>query len=298
VATRTSTAVATRFDKLLVALQPSARDVERTQKHVSTIRTRIQSRFEVSKTLWVGSHAKQTAIRSISDVDLFVVLRRDELKRGDGYVQPKTLLKWLRDELDACFRQTWVGRDGMAVVVAFGQGQHSVDVVPAMYLGQHPSGMPLFDIPHPENRWLTTSPEAHQRFFRNANERTGRRLQRIVQLIKHWLHSRAKPIPLQSFHIEMVLAAAGLGLMQGSYSDHLANALRVLAIRNGAALRDPLGISGNIPAANTDVQREVVKKALKHAASHAIAATHAEQQGDTQEAIRQWQIVFNDAFPR
>lgn len=296
--TRTSTAVATRFDKLLEALQPSPRDVERSQKHVSTIRTRIQNRFEVSKTLWVGSHAKQTAIRSISDIDVFVVLRRDELKRGDGYVQPKTVLKWVRDELDDCFRQTWVGRDGMAVVVAFGQGQYSVDVVPAMYLGQHGSGMPLFEIPHPENRWLTTSPEAHQRFFRDANERAGRRLQRIVQLVKHWLHSRVNPIPLQAFHIEMVLAAAGSGSTPGSYSYHLANALRALAIRKGAALRDPLGISGSILAAKTDAKRELVTKALKHAAAHAVAAVHAENRGDTHEAIRQWQIVFNDAFPR
>jgi len=186
----------------------------------------------------------------------------------------------------------------MAVVVAFGQGQHSVDVVPAIYVGQHRSKVPLYDIPHPDNRWLRTSPEAHQRFFRDANERTGRRLQRIVQLLKHWLHSRAKPIALQSFHIEMVLAKVGSGAMPGSYSYHLMNAFRTLSMRKGAALQDPLGISGFIPAVKSDAKREAVAKALKYAADHAVAAFSAEEQGDTQEAIRQWQIVFNDHFPK
>jgi hypothetical protein len=67
--------------------------------------------------------------------------------------------------------------------------------------------------------------------------------------------------------------------------------------RDGAAFRDPSGVSGLVPAVGTEPQREVVVRALGYTAQHASAAYTAENDGDTAEAIRQWRIVFGEWFP-
>jgi len=72
---------------------------------------------------------------------------------------------------------------------------------------------------------------------------------------------------------------------------------QVLARRNGAAIRDPV-LGGLIKAADSDAKRVRLAAALEYASLHAGHAFSAELIGDTQEAIRQWRIVFNDRFPK
>lgn len=294
---RTKAAVSRRFTRLLVELEPTSGEVARSQLHLRSIRASLRRNFNLAGTDWFGSHAKRTAIRTYSDLDLLAKIRREELKRGDGYLSSTTLLGWVRDALTARYPNTAVGRDGLAVVVNFGSGRYAVDVVPGTYAGPDAQGRPIFHIPDGKGGWLPTSPAAHQAFFTARDLRTGGRLRRIVRLLKHWRRSRAVPIQLSSFHAEMVLAGEGVGAVPGSYSQHLAHALTVLAQRNGAALTDPVGVAHLIPSTTKPAQRDMVAAALRRDANHALLGWEAENTGNTQEALYRWGVVFNGSFP-
>ena len=293
----TAARVATRFSTLLTRLEPLESEVARARTRIALIRARLTAQFHTSKVAPIGSHSKGTAIRGVSDVDVLAVLRREQLRRGDGYVSSDTLLNWIRDDLDQRFASTVVGRNGLAVTLRFGGGEHGVDVVPAVYDRPLANGHPLYLIPDGNGGWLNTAPSAHERYLRDANLRSGGKLIRLVRLLKHWRATRTPSIPLSSFHLELVLASEGVAEQVAGYSTLVTSALATLADREGAALRDPLHISGLVSAAATAAQRERLVTALDGAVANAVAAYEAEQAGQLSEALYRWELVFNRTFP-
>lgn len=290
--------VAQRFVELIRRIQPRPLEVARARTRLQGIRTRLSASFPISRVVLTGSHTKGTAVRSFSDVDIFVVLRRDAVRWGSGYVSSATLLRQVRDDLQSRFPSTEIRRDEMSIVVEFSQGDHAVDVVPAIFRSPTQSGYPLFSIPDGSGGWLDTSPDLHFKYLRDADARSGGKLKRVIQLVKWWRVCRTPNVPLLSFHIEMALALSRAAVGAAPYSQVLALGFNVMNIRRGAALRDPCGVSGLIPAAKTEAQRNSVDGSLNHAAWHSSEAFAAEDRGDWREAVRQWDIVFNGYFPR
>lgn len=287
--------ISDRFQRLLQGIQPTERELATYDSHRSTVRQRVLTAFPGSEVEVIGSHARNTAISGSSDLDLMLKLRRDEARWGGSTVSSDTILRRVRDDLQARYGATDIRRDGQAVAVKFGGGAFSVDVVPAMF-AQMFEGRPAYVIPDGAGGWLTTSPQAHNRYLAEENNRSRGKLRSIAQLIKFWRECRSPKIPLQSFHVELVLASEGICAGVKSYAECLADAFDALAARNGRALQDPIGISGLIPAANTPAKRSAVANALASAADHATRACEAEHNRNTPEAVRQWNIVFNNSF--
>ena len=50
--------------------------------------------------------------------------------------------------------------------------------------------------------------------------------------------------------------------------------------------------------AKTLAQQEQVLRSVLFARDHAVAALNAEDDGDYQEALRQWNIIYNGYFPQ
>jgi len=71
-----------------------------------------------------------------------------------------------------------------------------------------------------------------------------------------------------------------------------------MADRACRSLRDPLQIAGLIPAAKTPAQQEQALRSVLYARDHALAALNAEGDGDCQEALRQWDLIYNGNFPQ
>jgi hypothetical protein len=253
--------------------------------------------FRVARVIPIGSHAKGTALKGYSDVDILAVLRRREARWGGAYVNSETFLRNVRVDLVERYPATEIRRDGQAAVVHFAQGAYLVDVVPAIYFQAAASGHPIYRIPDGAGGWQPTAPEIHAAYLAAADRRSGGKLRHVVQLIKLWVHDRATALPLSSFHLEMILAAARTceGVMPVSRA--LTLAFLLLESRAGAALRDPCGISGLILATETEAKRQLLTRSLESAADHARAAYEAEQSGDKDEAIRQWRIIFGQRFP-
>jgi hypothetical protein len=234
-----------------------------------------------------------------------LVLNIGEVRWGDGWKLSSTVLNNVRDQLQDRYTSTEIGRDGQAIVVDFADGQYSVDVVPAVYVGSTPVSFignvvrnyPVYKIPDGEGWWMETSPLAHTRYLNLHNLRSRQKLYNLVKLVKFWRSCRFPHVPLSSFHVELLLAKQGICLGAKTYGQCLYEALAEIRDRAARALQDPINISGLVKAAATEVKQERILDAVSFSAAHAFSALKAEEAGDTKEALRQWDIVFNGQFP-
>mgnify|MGYP000745878555 CR=1 FL=1 len=289
--------VAIAFNKLSTAIQPTEYGIIKGKVHASSIKKRLINSFDVRKTLFIGSTARDTAIRGTSDVDLLVVLKRDEARRGDQFISSDTFIQKIRNDLNARFNATTVRRDGQAIVVHFGQGSEPVDVVPAIFHEFRGGlGKPVYLIPNGNGDWMESAPEVHNAYLKKSNESSAGKLRKTTQLLKHWRASR-QGLRLSSIHLELLLASQKICVGAKSYSNCVRDAFHLLRQRECRGLHDPLGVAGTLYAAQTQVQYDQLVAAVDYAADHAQRATEAESRRDWTEARRQWSIVFNGAFP-
>jgi len=290
--------VAIAFNKLTKQIQPTSVGHTKGKLHASTIRARLASSFAVSKSMFIGSTSRDTAIRSTSDVDLMVVFKREEARWGGSLVSSDTLVGRVRNDLNARFQTTTVRRDGQAVVVQFGQGSEPVDVVPAIFHEFRGSAKaPVYLIPRGDGGWMETAPEAHQRYLVEKNKQSVGKLQKTIKLLKHWRASRSTNIPISSIHLELLLASENICVGAKSYANCLAEAFMLLQSRECRGLRDPVGVAGVLYAVQTQAQYDQLLSAVDYAADHAERAMYAQSRNDWKEALRQWNIVFNGDFP-
>lgn len=278
------------FSSVISKIQPSNSELstlEASRKHLVAF---LSNRIETSKFLLMGSHSRGTAIKN-SDLDLLQVIRKRELTWGGSLVSSSTVLNNVRSHLSN-YGKTDVRRDNQALVVRYTSGHH-IDLVPGFYRGPGVSNYPIYEIPDGSGGWLQTSPEAHNAYLKLCDERAGGKLKRTVQLVKYWRKCRSVEIPLNSFHLEIVLANSRVCEGPKSYSSCVQEAFRELAAREARALRDPIGVSGLISASATDAQKLSVANSLTSSAEHALKAKTAETYLNSSEALRQWRIVFN-----
>lgn len=291
--------VAASFNTLLARIGPLDSELSLAEGHADSIRQCLANSFQLSKFQPVGSHSRGTAIRAVSDLDVFALLARDEFRNGQSMVSSDSLLKRLRTALSTRFPQTMIGRDAQVIRVDFGQGQHGVDVIPAYYAGpRKQDGWPIYYIPDGNGGWMPTSPPVHNKYLKDANQRAGSKLRYTAQLVKFWRSTRSPALPMSSFHLEMILARQDVCVGAKSYAVCLFEAFAMLARRECAGLQDPQGVAGVIACASTSAKRSAALAAVQHAYDHAAKALQAEANRNLAEAYRQWDIVFNGYFPK
>jgi hypothetical protein len=280
---------------LTLRIGPQAGELSKALLHSATVRRRLNSSFDFKRMVRIGSHSRGTAIRTFSDVDFLAVLARNEAKWGGNIISSSTFLRKVRDDLQDRYASTEVRTDEQAVIVEFGGGQHAMDLVPAVF-ARIDRGRPVYLIPDGDDGWLETAPEAHNRYFSLANQKSGGKLSGLVKLLKWWKFSREDHVPVQSFHLDMLFASSDVCTGVKPYTRCLHDAFRLLDERECRGFRDPLGISGVNHAAKTQSQLGTVVSAVSYAYEHAKSAIYAEAWKDFAEANRQWNIVFNGKF--
>lgn len=281
--------------ELVRRIQPQTSELKAARGHLVTVRKRLMSSFDISKVVAIGSHARGTAIRWYSDLDMMAVLRRNEAKWRDSLVSSSTLITRVRNDLNDRYVHTDVRTDQQAVVVGFAAQQQSLDVVPALF-GRLEKLRPVYVIPDGYGGWLETSPDAHNSYFAKAVEKSGGKLAKLIQLLKWWKFARQQPIPIQSFHLDLLMASSNVCVGVKPYTHCLYEAFKLLSDRECRGLRDPIGVAGVVYAASTDAQWEKINNAVGYALDHSRAALAATAVKDFPEANRQWDLVFNGNF--
>lgn len=287
--------VSDAFLSLLKRIQPTGGETQAAGRHFETIRTRLETVFTVKKFFAAGSFSRETFIRGRSDVDVFAQVTLDEIRWGNERKSSFTVLDHFRKELAARLPYTKVGRDVHAIVVEF--SDTDMDVVPAAWAGfsaQHKR--PLYLIPDGNGRWMESNPEIHNAYIESKNQESRGKLRAVAQLFKFWRGCRNTTIPISSFHIEMVLASKGICNGVKSYAECMTELLQKMAERDCAGIRDPKGVSGNIAATKSEVQRAAAVASVKSSRDYAKAALSAERNGRTNEALQQWNYAFNYEF--
>lgn len=278
-------------------LQPLDSELSAAKVHRASVRSRLEKSFAISAVQNIGSHCRGTAIRRYSDLDVMVVLRKEEVMWGGNLVSSDTIIQNVLAELRGRFTTSSIRKDGLAAAVAFGSTRQSLDVVPAVFSRFDKGGQrPVYLIPDGAGGWFETSPQVHDRYFAVAQLASGNKLRRVSQLIKAWKHARAVSLPIRSFYTDMVLAASGVCTGAKTYGQCLHDFFEVLSRGACGYLQDPCGIAGQIAATDTQAQKQALVTATEYACSHAAAALSAQSRNDVREANRQWNLVFNGSF--
>lgn len=286
-----------RFHLLLSQIEPTARERQVFEKHRKSVKSRLTRVFPAYQVETIGSYSRGSSVRASSDIDLMLKLRAGERRWGDYRKSSATVLNKVRLELQGRFTTTAIGRDRQAVVISFAGG-HRVDVVPAFYGGQGAHSNPIYQIPDGDGGWMDTSPQAHNRYIKKENVSSLGKLINVAKLIKFWRTRRKVHVPLNSFHLELLLAEEGVCRGAKSYERCLYQSFALLASRRCRALRDPLGISDPVQAANTDAKRASVQRAVELATDQSYRALVAEDKGREAEASRLWHLVFKIPYKR
>ena len=142
---------------------------------------------------------------------------------------------------------------------------------------------------------MKTSPELQLRVLVDGDGRAGHKLLPLIRLVKGWMFSRSTPIALSSVHLETLLVGSRIAERPCSYAELLHDVFRLINLRRGAAVRDPLGFSGDIPLANSTSKVKAVLDQAEYAMHHAARAAEARTVDD---AVRHWDLVFNGQFPK
>jgi len=286
-----------RFNLLLTQIVLTARERGVFEKHRKSVKSRLTRVFPAYHVETIGSYSRGSSVRAGSDIDLMLKLRAGERRWGDYRKSSVTVLNKVRLQLQGRFTTTPVVRDKQAVVIQF-SGGHRVDVVPAFYVGIGEHKNPLYAIPDGAGGWMNTSPQAHNKFIKGEDVRSGGKLLRVAKLIKFWRTRRTPHIALSSFHLELLLAEAGVCVGVKRYEECLHEAFALLARRGCRAVRDPLGISGAVAAVNTEAQRVRAMRTAALAADQSRRAIVAEDEGKLHEADRLWHMVFRIPYKK
>jgi len=290
--------ISQKFQLLLSRIQPSEEQHSARMAQAKQIENCLKNHISLHSTRIIGSHSRGSAIYPYSDIDLMAIFHRKDAVWGGSYVASTTALEWVRKTLISRYPTTEIGKDKQAIVVGFKNGH--VDVVPAIFEGMKMVGQinrPMFRIPDGFGDWMKTAPEVHSVYIESAHKLSGYKFTRCLQLLKYWRECRVPKVPLSSFHLELVLASAGVFNQIATYQTCLHEAFKLLLRRECRALQDPMGISGNVKACATEAQRESAQNAIAYAVDKASRALIAEQGGYSKDARDYWNLVFNGHFP-
>jgi hypothetical protein len=283
------------FMMLIKSIQPTDSELKSARSHIESTKRRLQKSFNLKKFVRIGSHARSSAIKSSSDLDFLAVLARNEAKWAGSFVKSDTVINKVSQDLNNRFVSTTVRKDMQAVVLHFGRGQKSLDVVPGIF-HEMKNKRPVYLIPDGYGGWMETSPEAHNSFINRENIQSGEKLKKVGQLIRFWKYTRVNPIPISSFYIDLFLADSKICNGAKSYPVIMYEFLKLMYDRKCRGFRDPLGIAGVINAAKTQSQVNTLYSQIESSLDHAVKAIIAENNKQFKDANRQWNIVFNHDF--
>lgn len=278
------------FDVLHARLTPSDAESAAAISHRKTIHAALDKSFGVNRFFRTGSFGNGTSVSGFSDVDYFASIPRAKLKRNSG-----STLRDVRDVLDDRFPRTGVRVSSPAVLVPFGSKRsEATEVVPADYVGSS-EGTSVYEIADGAGGWMRASPELHNKYVTARNRALGSKVKPLVRFVKAWKYLANAPI--SSFYIELRVAKYSEKENTIIYSIDTRAILKLLLDNGLAAIQDPKGISGLIPACSSSTAKEEALSKLLTAYTRAAKARDAEAAGEVGDAFAWWDKVFFGKFP-
>lgn len=282
------------FNTFLSWLAPSSSERAKAISHKQSVKSCMENNFDCYNFFETGSFGNGTGIRHYSDTDYFAVCKTEKLKANPGVT-----LREVKEALQRRFSSTeGIEVDRPAVKIPFGTyASESLEVTPCDFVGMidTPVGnMPQYDIAGYGNEWIRSSPQAHNKFVKQEDERLGGKLKPLIQLVKAWKYYNS--VPISSFYLELRVTKYAEDETYIAYDVDLLRIIRLLYDKDLASVRDPMGISGLVPACSTTAKKEEALSKLKTALSRAEKA-YDNRESNLDDCFYWWNRFFNDEFP-
>lgn len=283
------------FKTFLSRLEPSQMERHKATKHKSSVKGCLEKNFECYSMVETGSIGNGTGIKRYSDTDYFASIPVKELTSGSAY-----FLRKLKVALKETFPNTFgIEVNSPAVVIPFGTyASENLEVTPCQYSGMIDTTFgkfPKYMIPDGNGAWMASSPQAHNSYVDNLNDKLRGKLKPVIKFIKAWKFMQGAP--LLSFYVELRVAKFMSETIILSYDEAIYKALLELQRVKLAAIRDPMAISGLISSTKTAAQQETALSRLDTALVRAEKAYEARLAGKLDTAFNYWKLLFADNFP-
>ena len=276
------------FEEFLSRLVPTQAQRDAGANHRASVRAALEARLSVNNFYETGSFSNGTGVRNYSDIDALVSL---------GHAKPEssyTALNWVKDALTARFPRTPVKIRRPAVVVEFGGGFDTWEVIPAFLTFRGGKEQFVYDIPGPSAgaAWIDSAPKEHLAYVNECNEKPHKGdAKDLVRLIKAWKYCSNVPV--------FEMRCAQHVKAQTTYI-HVWDVCQVLESMNGhqlAAMNDPSGATGRIYACSSESKKEEALSKLSTAAGRARKALDAHNAKDPNLAFYYLDLLFGGKFP-
>ncbi len=273
-------------DKLKIVKTES----ESVKNHRASIKACMESNFSMNRFFRTGSIGNGTNVNGYSDTDYFAGIPTSNLKENSA-----TMLRLVKEALQARFPSTFIYVDSPAVVVDFGDvASETTEIIPADYLRTE-NGVNIYDIPDGSGAWMKSSPKANNDYVTKINSNLSLKLKPLIRFIKAWKFYNN--VPISSFYLEMRVAKYASQEKSILYSIDIKGILAHLIAVDLSQMVNPSGVGGYIQACKSEADKEDAISKLNTAYTRAVKARDAESTEKISDAFYWWNLLFNDKFP-
>ncbi len=280
----------------------------RLERHID-----LHPAFDLVKIRESGSLPKGTALRTTSDVDLAVYI-----KRASAPQRTPDLVGWMLERLMAAYSfldHDQFSSDDTSVRISYRGNGIDVEIVPVLYDGDPDDYGELI---LRSGKRVVTSISKHIEFIRARKVRYPTHFAQVVRFLKHWrnVQARSTNLPLSSFSMELLLAA---GIERGTDPSDYPSALEAffaMIVKDGLKQRiaftdnyaaselprtrtavveifDPVSSANNIAADWTEADLQDVVEAAHDALDDITLARTAPTK---EAAVTHWRSLFGPEF--
>ena len=271
-------------------ITPSGYESGKAASHKVSIKSRLETYYDLKQLFYSGSANNGTSISQHSDVDFFASIPTNKLKSNSA-----TSLREIKECLQGRFPNTNIYVDSPAVVLDFGSADWDIaEVIPADYV-EDKDGYKVYNIPDGEQGWMRSSPSTHNAYVRTENDRLDKKLKPLIRFLKAWKYYCN--VPISSFYLELRATKWMEAEKIIIYDMDICTLFRKLDSCALADMQDPKGISGYISACATEAKKTEALSKLATAKTRAEKAREAEGAGRTSDAFDWWNKLFAENFP-
>ena len=280
------------FRTFLQRLTPTSGESTAAKNHRVSIKACLESNFGMTHFFQTGSFGNGTSISRYSDVDRFAVIPPQNLNKNSTY-----MLNRVRNALNIRFRRTDIRISRPTVIIRFGtDAKESTEVTPAYYIGNtQRDSYRVYGIPNFLNGWMRSSPDAHNAYVRNIDQKLGGKVKPLIRFIKAWKYYWN--VPISSFYLELRVAKYAEGKSNIIYDVDMMGVFSHLHKSGLASMQDPMGISGYISPCSTNAKLAEAKSKLFVALVRVQKAYGAGRNGNVKNAFYWWDMLYSHKFP-
>jgi hypothetical protein len=280
------------FEVFLGRLVPTEAQRTAGASHRASVKAALEAKLKVRTFFETGSFSHGTGVRGHSDIDALVSL--GETKPDSSY----TALNWVKDVLSARFPLTTVKIRRPAVVVEFGDGYETWEVIPGFLTGRGGATQYVYDIPGPSAgaAFIDSAPKEHLAYVNECNKKPHKGdAKDLARLIKAWKYLRS--VPISSFYLEMRCAQHVATQTTYVHVWDVCQVLEKLVAHELAPMNDPSAATGRIYPCSSDSTREDALSKLSTAAARARRALDAHRAEKYEATFEALNLLFAGKFP-